>query len=405
MKKFFLIMFLSVLLLDAYAQMTRPLVSFGQADSIYSTILKEKRPLWVYTPTVDTNYFVKVAYPVLYVLDGDGYFASLQTMIHQLSWINGNTALPRMIIVGIPNTNGNRPRDLTPSVDTMVKGSGGGEKFISFLEKELIPYIDKNYSTAPYRVFIGHSLGGLLVTNTLLHHPHIFNAYVAIDPSIFWHNSELLSEIGQLLQKDMNNKNFFLAIAHTMNASLDTVQVRKDKAMGSIHTSAILQLKDQLIAHPDNHLRWTCKYYEDDDHISVPLIAEYDALRFIFRDNRFPTYLFMDDHCPPDSLRELIVDHYKVLSKELGYAVRPDEQTFNEMGYRHLFDKHPATAKMFFQLNIDYYPESYNTYDSMGDYYNATHDTIQAVNYWKKALSVRYDPHIKEKIDKALARK
>ena len=70
-----------------------------------------------------------------------------------------------MIVVGIPNTN--RGRDLTPTEvdidfftgDSIQYVSGGGNIFLDFIEKELIPYIDETYPTTPYRTFVGHSFG------------------------------------------------------------------------------------------------------------------------------------------------------------------------------------------------------------------------------------------------------
>jgi len=56
-------------------------------DTVYSQSLKENRPVWIYSPDYDTTYFTKPQYPVLYLLDGDGYFASLVTMVQQLSSI------------------------------------------------------------------------------------------------------------------------------------------------------------------------------------------------------------------------------------------------------------------------------------------------------------------------------
>ncbi|PSL43904.1 hypothetical protein CLV51_107216 [Chitinophaga niastensis] len=406
MNKHILLAFFLSLPFLANAQSPKNLVSFGQADSVTSDILKEQRPLWVYSPPVDTSIFAKPAYPVLYVLDGDAHFASLMTMIFQLSVINGNTALPQMIIVGIPNTSRNRSRDLTPFSNASDKTSGGGEKFTAFLEKELIPYIDNHYATAPYRIFIGHSLGGLLVANTLISHPGIFNAYVAIDPSLWWDNSHLLKEADhQLQQNNYKGKSFFLAIAHTMNPALDTVQIRKDTALGSIHTTAILQLSEQLKKYSGNNLRWKSKYYEDDDHNSIPLIAAYDALRFIFHNNRFPTYLYFDKNGSPDSLKKLIIAHYQQLSREMGYTVRPSEIAFNQFGYMHLQQNNFDKAQMFFQLNIDYFPESFNTYDSMGDYYIARNDQAKAIAYWEKALAIKYVISTKEKLDKTIAQK
>ncbi|SFO52995.1 hypothetical protein SAMN05428949_5596 [Chitinophaga sp. YR627] len=398
MRKLLLLILLLPLL--TIAQTPQQLVSFGQPDSIYSDILKEKRQLWIYCPNNDTNYFVKPAYPVLYVLDGDSHFGYLQTMIQQMS-VNGVTAMPQMIIVGIASTNGNRMHDLTPTVDANIPCSGGGEQFTTFIEKELFPYIDNKYPTAPFRVYSGHSLGGLMVLNTLLHHPNMFNAYIASDPSIFWNSSRMLQSLDSLLEhQDFKNKRLYLAIAHTMNASLDTIQVKKDNSMGSIHTSAILQLAAKLKQHTHNHLNWSYNYYPNDYHNSIPLIAQYDGLRTFFRSYWFPTYLYSDKAGDTDSLRTLITTHYKTLSKEMGYPVLPYEWEFNQLGYHHLSIKNYAKSQMFFELNIAYFPKSFNTYDSMGDYYMEKGDSAKAVTYWKKSLAVKQVQHVQEKVDK-----
>jgi predicted alpha/beta superfamily hydrolase len=101
-----------------------------------------------------------------------------------------------MIVIGITNTN--RDRDLKPTIKNL-KGnpnpdSGGGDNFMNFIEKELIPHIDSIYPTAPYRIFSGHSLGGLTVINTFLNNTQLFNAYIAIDPSLWWNNQALVKQ-------------------------------------------------------------------------------------------------------------------------------------------------------------------------------------------------------------------
>lgn len=383
---------------------TQPIV-LGRIDTVYSEILKEKRPVWIYTPGFDTVYFTKPQYPVLYVLDGDGYFTSLVTMIQQLSQHNGNTVLPQMIIVGIPNIRGERSRDLTPTKSSFDKTSGGGENFTAFLEKELIPYIDKNYATAPYRTLIGHSLGGLMVINSLMKHTALFNAYVAIDPSMFNDNDYLLKQTAALLkQQDFKGRSLFLAFANTMNPGMDTLQVRSDTTMITHHIRSILKLKDDLQKYQANNLRWSYRYYPDDDHPSVPLIAEYDGLRFIFKDNRFPRNQpqsqFEDKTITPDKLKQLMIAHYRLLSSEWGYTVRPEEGMLNQLGYNFLQQKDYERSAMFFQANIDYYPKSFNVYDSMGDYYLARNEKPKAMEYFRKALSIKYTAEIKGKLDK-----
>jgi predicted alpha/beta superfamily hydrolase len=183
-------------------------IVIGSKDTIYSKILNEQRKIWIYVPSSpsDTVFFKQsYRYPVIYLLDGDLHFSSVVGMIQQLSSVNGNTICPEMIVVGIPNTD--RTRDLTPThIDsyleldsTFCKNSGGGRKFISFIEKELMPHIDSLYPTAPYRIFIGHSFGGLTVMNTLIHHTNLFNAYIAIEPSMWWDNQKLLNEAKTIL--------------------------------------------------------------------------------------------------------------------------------------------------------------------------------------------------------------
>ena len=138
-------------------------------------------------------------------------------MTQQLSSVNGNTICPEMIVVGIPNTD--RTRDLTPThvnadppfMDSnFTKTSGGGEKFIEFIEKEVMPHIDSAYPTEPYKILIGHSFGGLTAMNTLIHHTTLFNAYIVIDPSMWWDHKKLLAETKEALAtKQFPNMNVF----------------------------------------------------------------------------------------------------------------------------------------------------------------------------------------------------
>ena len=89
-------------------------IVIGQIDSVYSNILDESRNIWVHIPESAKNSTLdNIKYPVLYLLDGPGHFYSVTGMIKQLSSTNGNTIVPEMIIVAIPNTD--RSRDLTPS--------------------------------------------------------------------------------------------------------------------------------------------------------------------------------------------------------------------------------------------------------------------------------------------------
>src|SRR4051794_11383779 len=111
MRKISLFILSAFIILSVQGQKDNKIV-IGKIDSVYSNILNEQRKIWIYTPDM-TSGNLNQRYPVLYLLDGDGHFASVVGMIQQLSQVNGNNVYPEMIVVGIPNTD--RTRDLTPT--------------------------------------------------------------------------------------------------------------------------------------------------------------------------------------------------------------------------------------------------------------------------------------------------
>jgi len=378
-------------------------IVIGKIDSVQSNILGENRKIWVYVPDGAVNNTER--FPVVYVLDGDGHFSSVVGVTQQLSTINGNTMCPKMIIVGIPNTD--RTRDLTPThIDadppfmdsTFSKTSGGGENFIAFMEKELMPHIDAKYPTAPYKILIGHSFGGLAVMQTFVHHNDLFNTYICIDPSMWWDKEKLLNQTQKvLLEKKFEGKSLYLSIANTLEDGMDIKKVQKDTTKETEHIRSILKLQAAFEKNKQNGLKYKGKYYADDSHGSVPLITEYDALRFFF--DFFPLKLGMKDFM--DSTGTLAIkyrNHFAYLSEKMGYQIKPDEGEINYIGYDFLNRKMYKTAESLFKLNVDNYPESYNVYDSYGDYFVATGNKANAIIQFEKALSIKEFAETRKKL-------
>jgi predicted alpha/beta superfamily hydrolase len=307
-------------------------IVIGMGDSVYSNILKENRRFWIHVPdsTSPDGVFARQHYPVVYLLDGDPMnFSVVTSILQQLGGGSGNISFPQMIVVGIPNTD--RTRDLTPThvrstpmLDSFSAAhSGGGEPFISFIEKELIPHVDSLYPTAPYRMLIGHSFGGLLAIQVLMNHPHLFNSYIAIDPSMWWDDQKLLKQARAVLK---NNKferlTLFLAMANTMPKGMDTAKVQIDTTITSLHIRSIVQLGHFFNANKQDELNFTWRYYPEYDHGSVSLIAVYDALHSIF--NFYNLILpFNEFFKPTFNSDNLIIEHYRNISKEMGYNIFP----------------------------------------------------------------------------------
>jgi predicted alpha/beta superfamily hydrolase len=386
-------------------------IVFGQIDSIYSEVLNESRKIWVHLPAgaLDDT-FSKTKYPVLYLLDGPGHFYSVTGMIKQLSTTNGNTVVPEMIIVAIPNTN--RTRDLTPTNtetdpfggDTAwLNDSGGGETFNDFVEKELIPYIDKNYPTSSYRTYVGHSFGGLAVINTLLTRPELFDNYIAIDPSLWWDDQVILKKAATVFSESrFDKKGLYLGIANTMPDGMKIEDVVKDTTGSTLHVRSNLEFAKLADSHEDNGLSFDWKYYDNDTHGSVPLITEYDAMRILFSWYDFKEinkFFDPDIKVTPEEFKNTIDTHYKKVSEHFGYDVLPNEGLINSLGYGFMTPDKFDLSYAALQMNIENYPESSNVYDSMGDYYLATKDSVKALELFTKAIEVGPSTVSQEKID------
>jgi len=404
MKKLSLTYLLCFCLFTINGQNSNDIV-IGKINSINSTILNEERKIWVHVPEANPEgLYEKKKYPVLYLLDGDAHFSSIVGMMQQLSSVNGNTICPKMIVVGIPNTN--RTRDLTPTKgkpkpnedNRWLAGSGGGENFMSFIEKELMPYIDSNYPTQPYKMLIGHSFGGLTVMNALVHHPNLFDGYVAIDPSMWWNERKLLNTIKQhTFDKKYVNKKLYLGIANTMSEGMNILNVQKDTTNQTNHIRSILELNTFLNENSQKELSFKGKYYKDDDHGSVPLITAYDAFHFIFDFYKFKTT--EQDYMNPESdFSAKIINHYKKLSKEFKMEMKPDEEYINNLGYQFMDMKQHKKAESFLKLNVANYPESFNVYDTLADFYALNGEKEKAIKNYKKAISLGQKSFSKAKL-------
>ncbi len=407
MKYISLIILSIIISLGSYAQTDNKIV-IGKVDSVYSTILKEQRKVWVYVPNMKTGgQDAGQRYPVVYLLDGDGHFESVVGMIQQLSQVNGNTVVPEMIIVGIPNTD--RTRDLTPThiasdppmMDSnFSKTTGGGENFTAFMEKELMPHIDSIYPTQPFKMLIGHSFGGLTVMNIITNHATLFNAYIAIDPSMWYDKEQFLKATEKKLStQKYNGVSMYLGIANTMSGGMTLEKLKKDTTADTRHIRSIFAMDRFIKANPQNGLKYASKYYPDDDHGSVPLTSEYDGLRFIFKWYRFK-FIRADFTDSGTAIVQKMQQHYQTVSKEFGFKVSPPEMQINGLGYNALSQKQYAKAAALFEMNIANYPKSGNVYDSYADLLAAKKDTINAIANYQKALTMTNSAETKQKLDK-----
>jgi hypothetical protein len=185
-----------------------------------------------------------------------------------------------------------------------------------------------------------------------------------------------------------------------MNAGMDTMKVQYDTNPMDKHIRSILALSHTLAANsPKNGLRFSYRYYGTDNHGSVPLITEYDALHFLF--DYYRLNLTNNDFVNIDTtVITKIVNHYDTVSAKLRYKTSPPQEIINSLVYQAISIKHWAAAERLALLNVTNYPTNAGLFDTQGDVYAAEGNRQKAIDCYKKALSLNSDmKETKAKLD------
>ncbi len=175
-----------VLSAPASAQEDGAAVSIGTYRVLHSQVLGETRRLLVHLPR---GYEGSTAsYPVVYHTYGNfisQYYADAFATLEQLA---GTSRIPQMILVGIDNID--RYRDLRPL--TNDGSPSGADEYLRFLADEVIPFVERNYRTSPYRVLVGPQAGAVFGLYALMEDPGVFDAFILNNPLTSPPNTELL---------------------------------------------------------------------------------------------------------------------------------------------------------------------------------------------------------------------
>ncbi|MBI3411684.1 MAG: hypothetical protein HY040_25420 [Planctomycetes bacterium] len=351
--------------LTAGAQDKQP----GGRLAIKSEVMGEERVILVRTPpgyeTGDQRY------PVLYMTDGA---AQLGHTASTIEFLSRNGRMPEMIVVAITNTD--RTRDLTPTKaampgpggkDAQFPTSGGADKFLKFIETELIPQVEKTYRTQPYRIFAGHSFGGLLAVHAFATKNDLFNAYIAVSPSLQWDKEGTVNKTADFLK---DRKDLKSALYFTMGNE------------GGGMLSAFNKTKELLTKQQLNGFTWDSALMDDEDHGTVVLRSHYMGLKKIF-----------DGWQPGPKIvvggADAVEEHFKKLSAKFNYTIVPPEQMMNQLGYQLLLGaKKSDEALAVFVSNVKRYPNSANVYDSLAEAYEKTGKLDLAKTNYERAAQL-----------------
>jgi predicted alpha/beta superfamily hydrolase len=152
-----------------------------EEHELASALLGESRPYTVHLPDFyarDTD----IRYPVWIVLDGD--WRGPETAEVARTFDRAGLA-PGHLVVAVSNVPRGRDQDFLPPGREANGATGGADRFLAFLDSELLPAVDSLYRTTDVRLLSGHSLGGMFAAYAVAERPDVFDAVFAFSPS-FW---------------------------------------------------------------------------------------------------------------------------------------------------------------------------------------------------------------------------
>jgi uncharacterized protein len=225
-------------------------VSIGTRYVFTSPALTGEVPVRIHRPAAQDPGAGKP--PVLYVLEiaDDFVYASATA-----DFLARCGRIPGLVVVGV-------------DVDKLT---GPPQGMIDFLDKELVPFVERTAGAGPRRFLFGHSGRSFAALFILLNRPDLFEGYICAGLGLSWP-----LEPGRLDFPALATARFdkLASLPKTLVFTLGD----EDKFYAGIERFlAVLKAK----APAD--LRWTYLHLPGEDHESTKLKTLYQGLEFIFR--------------------------------------------------------------------------------------------------------------------------
>lgn len=391
------IILLSLFVQIVFSQVEESPNLVGNNILLKSQILEENRIIQIYTPKDYNNDFER-SYPVLYVLDAQEYF--LHGIAYQ-DMLYFRDKSPGFIIIGI-NTDRRKRR---------VLFNEDSEKFISFLEGELIPFIDSNYRTKKEkeRLYFGWEMAGGLGFEVLSKKNHLFSGFILASPS---HSTDERMEAVEALKSNSKKSNKFLLIT----AAPEEHWITQDTTFLSIIS------KEQ-----SSDCSWRYTVFDREDHYTTPLKSIHEGLSDYFSDYkpiRKRSLQEYDDYGGLEALRlyykkrgerydlpkeihketkhflifnamnEDNYERFEFYFKEFSDYLTPETRDFWFNRYAQYYLKYNNKPKglELYNLGLKYHPESIMLLENLADFQVSENDIISAKSNYKKALLI--DPEL-----------
>lgn len=347
--------------------LTNSLFSQKTVEAFPSEKLNETREITIITPdSYEGNKDKK--YPLLVVLDGEFLLNPFYGVFSYGAYWDD---LPEVIIVAI-NQNKNNEREYDTSYDDGGLPNEKGAKFFEFIGAELVPYIEKKYRVAPFRMIAGLDTTAGFLNFYLYKDNPLFNTYISLSPELAPEMETRIPERLGVIQKPI----FYYQA--TSDADLKKIQTNM-KALDE---------KAKALNNPN--LKYRFDEFKGLSHYSLVTFAIPNAAYHIF-DGYQPisTTEFQEKIAKmPTGHTQYLIDKYTNLEKKLGYKPTVRLNDFKAIEAAILKNKNYEELLTLAELSKKNYPKSMISDYEKGLYYENTGDMKKAHKAYMSAFNM-----------------
>lgn len=305
------------ILLLALLLFGKPLFASEFKHEFHSEVAKQPLVAKVLLPD---GYTEEQAYPVLYTTSGGQLLKLLRQNVDWLSHVDMG-AIPRLIIVTVPAI------EIETHMHPKYVGASGltDAATLAVLRDELIPLVEKAYSTRPFRIIDGYSSHGNFPLYALLNAGDLFHAYISTTPALALNKTELVPQLTQgKPRQNFKHKFFYLS--------------RGNFAENVAPVKAFQQALQQQL-YPG--LEWVYQDMSADNFLTPSVVFPLLALQQLFSDRR------IDDFSSFVATGEAgIRNYYQQLSAKYGYVIDAEQSLLDFAFYLSRQQRHQQATQV-----------------------------------------------------------
>ena len=216
----------------------------SRVENFESYHLQEERTIRISLPD---HYDAEKTYPLILVLDAEYLF---DMVVANARFYHNSARMPSSIIIGVDHE-----EDYLRERDFSFDENNGyltqeSDAYYSFLEKELLPYCEKQFSVAPFKMFIGYDRTAALGNFFLFGERSPFTAYLIISP---------------VMPPEMENLVPSRLLDHSQQLFYNLVLEKEPTP----DRQSVLQLNQSIASIQREGLHYYFDQYESPDHTTV----------------------------------------------------------------------------------------------------------------------------------------